>query len=91
MAANGNAGDPLWLTEVGAPTDGPDGVGTAARPKTSRRRSPMRRRRAWIAALYIYTYEDSGTDTSTDEDWFGLLNADGSAKPAWSAVAAAIG
>ena len=41
--------------------------------------------------MYLYTYEDSGGNPGTDEDWFGLLNADGSAKPAWSAVAAAIG
>ena len=32
------------------------------------------------------TYEDS----ADDPDYYGLLNADGSAKPAWSALATAL-
>ena len=37
----------------------------------------------WIGAMFFYTYEDTS-------DNFGLLNADGSAKPAWTALATAL-
>jgi hypothetical protein len=36
--------------------------------------------------MFFYTYEDA----PTDPDYFGLLNADGSEKPAWTALAAAL-
>jgi polysaccharide biosynthesis protein PslG len=90
MAANGNASVPLWLTEVGAPTNGPDGVGTAAQAEDLTQAIANAKTTSSIAALYIYTYEDSGTDTSTDEDWFGLLTASGAENPSYAAVAAAL-
>ena len=40
---------------------------------------------SWIGAEFFYTSEDT-----SDADNFGLLNADGSAKPAWTALAAAL-
>ncbi len=91
MAANGDGSKPIWVTEVGAPTGGPDSVGTAAQAEELTQAIDNAKSSSWIGAMYLYTYEDSGGNPSTDEDWFGLLNADGSAKAAWSAVAAAIG
>ena len=91
LAANGDADTPIWITEMGAPTGGPDSVGTAGQAEELTQAIDDAKASSWIGALYIYTYEDSGGDPSTDLDWFGLLNADGSPKPAWSAVAAAIG
>ena len=91
MAANGDGSKPIWVTEVGAPTGGPDSVGTAAQAQELTQAIDNAKSSSWIGAMYLYTYEDSGGNPGTDEDWFGLLNADGSAKPAWSAVAAAIG
>jgi hypothetical protein len=91
LAANGDAGKQIWITEVGAPTGGPDSVGTAGQAEELTQAIVNAKASPWIGALYLYTYQDSGGDPTTDEDWFGLLNADGSAKPAWSAVAAAIG
>jgi len=91
MTANGDGSKPIWITEVGAPTGGPDSVGTTGQAEELTQAIDNAKASSWIGALYIYTYEDSGGDPTTDEDWFGLLNADGSPKPAWSAVAAAIG
>ncbi len=91
LAANGDADTPIWITEMGAPTGGPDSVGTAGQAEELTQAIDDAKASSWIGALYIYTYEDSGGDPSTDLDWFGLLNANGSPKPAWSAVAAAIG
>jgi hypothetical protein len=42
---------------------------------------------SWIGALFVYTYQDS----ATNPDYYGLVNADGTPKPAWSALAAADG
>ena len=91
MAANGDANKPIWITEVGAPTGGPDSVGTTGQADEMTQAIDNARRSPWIGAVYLYTYQDSGGDAATDEDWFGLLNTDGSQKPAWGAVAAAIG
>jgi len=91
MTANGDGSKPIWITEVGAPTGGPDSVGTAGQAEELTQAIDNAKTTPWIGGLYIYTYEDSGGDPTTDEDWFGLLNADGSPKPAWSAVASAIG
>jgi polysaccharide biosynthesis protein PslG len=90
MAANGDADKPIWITEVGAPTGGPDSVGTAGQAEDLTQAIENAKESPWIGAVYLYTYEDSGGNPATDEDWFGLLNADGSQKPAWAAVAAAI-
>ena len=90
LAANGDASKPLWLTEVGAPTSGPDGVGDAAQAEELTQAIADAKATKFIGSLYIYTYEDSGTDPTTDEDWFGLLSASGTPKPSFAAVAAAL-
>ncbi len=90
LAANGDASKPLWLTEVGAPTSGPDGVGDAAQAEELTEAIADAKASKFIGSLYIYTYEDSGTDPTTDEDWFGLLSASGAPKPSFAAVAAAL-
>ena len=90
LSANGDSGKPLWLTEVGAPTSGPGGVGLAAQAEELTQAIADAKATSSVGALYIYTYEDSGSDPTTNEDWFGLLNADGSPKPAFAAVAAAL-
>jgi len=91
MTANGDSSKPIWITEVGAPTGGPDSVGIDGQAEELTQAIDNAKTTPWIGGIYIYTYEDSGGDPTTDEDWFGLLNADGSPKPAWSAVASAIG
>jgi hypothetical protein len=80
----------LWLTEVGAPTGGPGGVGTTAQAEELTQAIADAKASKFIGALYIYTYEDSGTDSSTNEDWFGLLSANGTPKPSFAAVDAAL-
>ncbi len=86
MTANGDAQKQIWITEVGAPSAGPDGVGTAAQATEMSQVVAAARATPWIGALFVYNYRDA----ATDPDYFGLLNADGSPKPAWNALAAAI-
>ncbi len=88
----------IWITEYGAPTNGP-GVG-ATPTKYNIGRSPdhvnealqaqmandsvlLARSSSYTGALYWYSYKDLGADKFTIENFFGLRRFDGSAKPAW--------
>jgi ribosomal protein L24E len=86
MTANGDAAKQIWITEIGAPTAGPDGVGTTFQAEDVTQAVAGAKATPWIGAVFFYTYEDA----ATDPDYYGLLNADGSAKPAWAALAAAL-
>jgi hypothetical protein len=86
MAANGDSAKQIWITEIGAPTAGPDGVGTTFQAEDVTQAIAGAKVTPWIGAVFFYTYEDA----ATDPDYYGLLNADGSAKPAWAALAAAL-
>jgi hypothetical protein len=86
MVANGDGAKQIWITEIGAPSAGPNGVGTAAQATEVTEAVAGAKASSWIGAMFFYTYEDA----ATDPDYFGLLNADGSAKPAWSALATAL-
>jgi hypothetical protein len=85
MTANGDAGKQIWITEVGAPSSGPSGVGTAAQAEEVTQAIQGARANSWIGAEFFYTYQDA----ATHPDYYGLLNADGSPKPAWVALARA--
>ena len=87
MEANGDGGKQIWITEVGAPSAGPDGVGTAAQAEEITQVVQAAKSTPWIGETFFYTYQDS----AINPDYFGLLNADGSQKPAWGALVAALG
>jgi hypothetical protein len=87
MAANGDSAKQIWITEIGAPSAGPNGVGTTAQAEEVTQAVAGAKSSSWIGAMFFYTYKDA----ASDPDYFGLLNADGSAKPAWSALATALG
>lgn len=96
---------PFWITEYGAPTDGP-GTASDGRPQaTSPRTTHVTEARqaaiaadavrtaaadADVAALIWYSDRDLGTDRATNENFYGLRRADGSAKPAFDALRGAI-
>ena len=90
MASNGDSRTPVWITEFGAPSNGPGGVGEAAQASALIQAITDAKTTRWIGALYMYTWQDQGTDPGNNEDWFGLLTAGGSPKPAYAEVAATI-
>jgi hypothetical protein len=90
MAANGDSAKQIWITEVGAPSGGPDGVGQAAEATELAQVIADAETTSWIGALYLYSWRDEGTSQSTDQDWFGLISAAGAHKLAYTAVAAAL-
>jgi hypothetical protein len=91
MTSNGDAAKQVWITEYGAPAGGPGGVGETAQAGALAQAISYAKTTSWIGGLYLYTWQDGGTDPGSYKDWFGLLTAGGSLKPAYATVAGAIG
>ena len=91
MIRNGDGSKPIWITEFGAPSGGPNGVGETAQAIALMQGVANVKATPWIGALYVYSWQDAGIDPHNNQDWFGLLTAGGSAKPAYGSLAAAIG
>jgi polysaccharide biosynthesis protein PslG len=91
MIAHGDGSKPIWITEFGAPSSGWGSVGARGQAIELKQAISDAKTTSWIGALYIYTWQDMGNDPSDRLDWFGLLTAAGSPKPAYAQVAAAIG
>jgi hypothetical protein len=93
MASNGDKGKQIWITEFGAPTGGQGGVGKAGQGTALTQAIADAKATNWIGALYIYDWQDRGTNQGSraSQDWFGLLTAAGSQKPAYGEVTRAIG
>ncbi|MHB1923566.1 MAG: GH39 family glycosyl hydrolase [Acidimicrobiales bacterium] len=96
---------PIWITEYGAPTNGPGPAASAENPDlrahpnhvTPQLQADMATeaiqityRSAWIGALFWYSGIDQGTMVAQPSNFFGLRRADGMPKPAWSALRHAI-
>jgi hypothetical protein len=95
----------IWATEYGAPTNGPgaaatvgnyligenpDHVDEALQAQMATQSVQLAKSSPVISALFWYTQTDAGDSTSDRENFFGLRRADGSAKPAYAALAKAI-
>jgi hypothetical protein len=91
MDSNGDASKSIWITEFGAPTNGPGGVGDQAQATAVTQAITDARATKWIGALYLYTWQDQGTDQGNDQDWYGLIAAGGAEKQAYAAVLASTG
>jgi len=90
MAVNGDPGKQIWITEAGAPTAGPRGVGEQAQAQTITQAVTGAASADWVGGLFLYTWRDGGTDAGDSEDWFGLTTKAGAGKPALAALERAI-
>jgi hypothetical protein len=90
MTSNGDSGKKIWITEFGAPTSGPDGVGQAAQATQLTQAVAGTKATSWIGGLFMYSWQDDGTDPTNDEDWFGVRTAAGAPKLAYTALVNAI-
>ncbi len=104
MVANGDGGKKIWITEFGAPTGGPGPVSTVSNPNLSANPFVVDEGRQaliltdainlyhtydWAGPFFYYTYQDAGTDPSTNENFFGLITAPGIQKQAYAVFQAA--
>lgn len=86
MEKNDDGSKRIWLTEVGAPTNGPDEnwyVSEAKQALMIQDTIASYKKLDWAGPLFWYTLRDEGTSTSTIENFFGLKRFDGSKKPAY--------
>ncbi len=90
MVAHGDGGKKIWATEFGAPTCTGNStcVSEAQQAQMLSQAYALWSSYSWAGPLMVYSYQDRGTDESNREDFFGLLRADGSAKPSLSAFMA---
>lgn len=105
LSSCGQGEKPLWITEYGAPTDGP---GPAASPgnyhlalRPDHVTEPLQAQMAtesvelaaaapYVAALFWYTDQDSGVAPYSNQGFFGLEHRDGTPKQAWYAFRRAL-
>ena len=75
-----------WITEYGAPSGGSTGVDETQQAAIVASGIRAARADAAIGAVFIYSWKDLGTGPDPEQH-FGLLRADGSRKPSFSAFA----
>jgi hypothetical protein len=105
MVANGDGAKQLWLTEYGAPTNGPGPIATLLAPNfasipdhvsedyqatLAQQAVQAYRTYSWVGPMFWYGYRDKGTATDTNENFFGILRRDSSKKPAYTALQQAV-
>jgi len=98
MVANGDASKKIWITEYGAPTGGPGSTATPENSETVTNtwhvtetlqanilKEAVRLYKSydWVGPFFWYSNKDAGTTQDTTENFFGLVRADGSHKPAY--------
>lgn len=96
MQLYGDNAKQVWLTEVGAPTDGPGNVALDSNGKiksdhvSEELQSKILtdvyvqyKKYNWAGPIFWYNYKDDGYSKETSENFFGLLRYDGSRKPAY--------
>lgn len=101
MKGNGDTNKKIWLTEYGAPTNGPgkstsdgsfslwsypDHVTEAYQARLLTEAIEAHREYSWSGPLFWYSYKDLGTNTNTVENFFGLHRFDGTQKPSYTAL-----
>ncbi len=101
MAANGDSAKQIWSTEYGAPTGGPKTIATMSNYGTIASADHVsedlqsyilseaikaRAAQTWAGPLFWYSYIDLGTQTNTNENFFGLRRFDGSKKPSYDTL-----
>lgn len=90
MAAHHDSGKRIWITEYGAPSAGPHGLGQKGQAAELSQAIRDSRTTSWIGAIFLYSWQDRGRNPRHNGDWFGVLTFGGHKKAAYWAVKAAI-
>lgn len=87
MAAHGDGGKPLWITEFGAPT-GSSRVAVSPEVQAAYLTDGLSAVAGlgYVHTVLIYSIRDSGTNAADPEQNFGLLDVNFTPKPAFGAV-----
>ncbi|GAA2570032.1 hypothetical protein GCM10010435_50250 [Winogradskya consettensis] len=90
MSANGDAADKLWATEYGLPTGGSNSFTEARQASDLTEAYDVWYAKPFAGPMFYYSARDTGTSATDREQHFGVLRFDGSAKPAYAALKAAM-
>ena len=87
MTRHGDGAKKIWATEFGAPTSGPPGTFVSLRTQAAMvtRAYQLWSSYSWAGPLFTYSGRDTGIDRSSNQDFYGLLNYNFTAKPAFDA------
>ncbi|RJQ32853.1 MAG: glycosyl hydrolase family protein [Actinobacteria bacterium] len=86
MASFGDSDKNIWGTEFGCPTNGRSDVNESLQAQTIEAAALQMQNKPWLEKLFIYSYKDIGTSTSTIENFFGVIRYDGFYKPAYYSI-----
>ena len=99
MILNGDGSKKIWVTEYGAPTNGPGILATHGNDVRENAASHVSEAIQatflsnaltsyetydYVGPFFWFGYKDSGVSTNTVENFFGILRHDGSQKPAYN-------
>jgi hypothetical protein len=87
MRAHGDGSKRIWATEYGYPTSGPHSTSEKRLATYVDAAVELWYSHPFAGPLFWYSARDTGTDRGDDEQNFGLLRYDGSAKPTYAALA----
>ena len=99
MVLHGDESKKIWITEFGSPTGGPGPIATVSNPNLAAQPYVVDQglqakilsdaitkyqSYSWAGPFFYYSYQDAGTDQSTNENFFGLVTASGANKQAYT-------
>jgi hypothetical protein len=87
MIANGDSSKKIWITEFGAPTNGPSRdyfVTQFVQAQMLAQAAMMYKSYNWVGPFFWFTYQDGASQANSNTNSFGLLNYDQSPKPAYA-------
>jgi len=82
MENNQDSDKKIWATEFGAPTQGENSVSEEQQADMLKNSFELLASTDWAGPLFWYSYQDAGTNVNDREDWFGVIDSNGSKKPA---------
>jgi hypothetical protein len=86
MVANNDSAKQIWVTEFGAPTNGPsekDFINERAQAEQVSDIVAATADKPWVGPLFWYTYRDFGADTNDVNNFYGLRRYNGAPKAAY--------
>lgn len=101
MKTHNDENKAIWITEYGAPTGGagptaqqenlrlkehPWHVDENLQSYSLAEAIRLHRTYNWAGPMFIYSYQDAGSDPTVNENFFGLVRLDGSHKPAYDTL-----
>jgi hypothetical protein len=83
MQSYGDSAKQIWITEYGAPTEGPSSVSESRQAHLAQDAIAAVQGKTWIGPFFWYNYQDTKPRASSKGSFFGVRSSDGTPKPAY--------